>query len=278
MIDYDHKNRGILIIKGDVIVSIREKGIYGSLVKYCNKRGLFEFTWTNIGICTHPYIMNTTEKPNSYLVQNVYDVLENKMIAEFMWVNINKSLLDLEAQAGDRIQANYYAEKYRLGKEYHPLNTIRRPNKLYRLKWPTNMHIIGHEDIIDPLYKPVADLQTGISYKSFYEYTYKTDFCRGPVAKDLLLIQLIDSLNYVPIWLKLSTMKFKRIQPIKPVHQPRRGIKLPKDWKKYKKVCKLRDWNLYKHDKIRPNVMFLDTYNKLTKEQQKVLLNRVDPL
>lgn len=95
-------------------MSIREKGIYGSLVKYCDKRGLFEFTWTGEGICTHPYIHDVTKKPNSYLIENVYDVLENKLIAEYMWININKTLLDLEPQAGDRIQANYYAEKYRL--------------------------------------------------------------------------------------------------------------------------------------------------------------------
>ena len=96
-------------------MSIREKGIYGNLVKYCDKRGLFEFTWTNIGVCMHPYILNDiTKTPNSYLVENVYDVQTNEFIAEYMWLNVNKTLLDLEPQAGDRIQANYYAEKYRL--------------------------------------------------------------------------------------------------------------------------------------------------------------------
>lgn len=256
-------------------MSIREKGIYGNLVKYCDKRGLFEFTWTNIGVCTHPYIMNVTEEPNSYLVQNVYDVLENEFIAEYMWININKTLLDLEAQPGDRIQANYYSEKYRLGKEYHQLNTVRRPNSLYRLKWPTNAKIIGHEDITSILYKPVVDLQTGIEYKTFLEYTYRTDFCRSPVDKDLLLIQLIDSLNYIPIWLNLGTVKYKRIQPIKPVHQPRPGVKLPKDWKRYKKVCKLRQWNLYNSGNIRPNVMLQSVYDKTTKEQRDVLVNYI---
>lgn len=96
-------------------MSIREKGIYGSLIKYCNKRGLFEFTWTNIGVCIHPYILNDiTKTPNSYLIQDLYDVLEHKMIAEYAWININKTLLDLDPQPGDIIQANYYSEKYRL--------------------------------------------------------------------------------------------------------------------------------------------------------------------
>ena len=120
-------------------MALREKGIMGELIKYCNKRGLFEFTWTDIGICTHPYILNDiTKKPNSYLIQDLYDVLENKMIAEYAWININKTLLDLKAQPGDRIQANYYAEKYRLGKEYHALNTTRKHNKFHRLKLSTD--------------------------------------------------------------------------------------------------------------------------------------------
>lgn len=121
----------------------------------------------------------------------------------------------------------------------------------------------------------MVDLQTGIEYKTFLEYTYRTDFCRSPVDKDLLLIQLIDSLNYIPIWLKLGTMKYKRIQHIKPVHHIRRGVKLPKDWKRYKKVCKLRQWNLYKHGNVRPNVILKSIFDKTTKEQRRVLVNTV---
>ena len=256
-------------------MSIREKGIYGELIKYSNKRGLFEFTWTNIGICTHPYILNDiTKKPNSYLVADLYDVQTNEFIADYAWININKTLLDLQAQPGDRIQANYYAEKYRLGKEYHPLNTIRRPNNLYRLKYPTNAKIIGHEDIISPLDKPVMDLQTGQEYPSFYLYCENTPFHRSREDFELLLIQLVDSINYIPIWLKLGTVKYIRVN-IKPVHRPRRGVKLPKDWKAYKKICKLRQWHLYHHGNIRPNVMLQSVYDKTTQEQRRVLVNTV---
>ena len=49
-------------------MSIREKGIMGELIKYCNKRGLFEFTWTDIGICTHPYILNNTKDGDIYKI------------------------------------------------------------------------------------------------------------------------------------------------------------------------------------------------------------------
>ena len=259
-------------------MALREKGIMGELIKYCNKRGLFEFTWTDIGICTHPYILNDiTKKPNSYLVADLYDVEQHKMIAEYAFVNINKTLLDLDPQPGDRIQANYYAEKYRLGKEYHPLNTIRRPTNLYRIKWPTNAKIIGHEDIISPLDKPVMDLQTGHEYPNFYTYCENTPFHRNREDFELLLIQLIDSLNYIPIWLKLGTVKYIRVN-IKPVHQPRPGVKLPKDWKTYKKICKLRQWNLYHHGNIRPNVMFSHIFYEVTKEQRKILLRTEYPI
>ena len=252
--------------------SLVEKGILGELRKYCNERGIFRFTVTNVTSCTHPYVYDITKKPNSMLIANLYDVKQNIVIADYAWVNINKTLLDLELKPGDIVEASYYAEKYRAGKEYFPLNTIRRPNNFYRLKWINNAHIIGHEDIIDPLSKPVIDLQTGISYKSFYSYCEDTPFCRTKEDFELLVIQLIDSLHYIPIWLKLGTMRYKRVN-IKPVHRPRRGVKLPKDWKRYKKVCKLRQYNLYNSANIRPNIMFQYIYDKTTKEQRDVLVN-----
>lgn len=70
-------------------------------------------------------------------------------------------------------------------------------------------------------------------------------------------------------------MKYKRIQHIKPVHRPRRGVKLPKDWKRYKKVCKLRQYNLYNSGNIRPNVMLQSVFDKTTKEQREVLVNYI---
>lgn len=94
--------------------SLVEKGILGELRKYCNERGIFRFTVTNVTSCTHPYVYDITKKPNSMLIANLYDVKQNIVIADYAWVNINKTLLDLELKPGDIVEASYYAEKYRL--------------------------------------------------------------------------------------------------------------------------------------------------------------------
>lgn len=69
-------------------------------------------------------------------------------------------------------------------------------------------------------------------------------------------------------------MRYKRVN-IKPVHRPRPGVKLPKDWKRYKKVCKLRQYNLYNAGNIRPNVMLQSVFDKTTKEERDVLVNYI---
>lgn len=198
--------------------------------------GLLPGVFTGVHLYNQHYFINTYKNNQSLLFANIYDVNMNISVCPYMFLNYNKSWAKLDLKFGDVVQFKCYGELYRLGQRYHPLSTTRVTCNYYRLKYPTQVEVIGNMQIPHPLYeKPVFDLRELRTYKNFEDYAAATPFIKNPVDKELLFISLIDGMYPDKIWLN------------------RRG-------KCNTKNCK-------------PYVIYQDIYDKLTPEQQIELEN-----
>ena len=205
--------------------------IYPELSKYTNKKGSFIATVTNVRLnhC-HPYINSYRDTP-SMLLYNLYSIEDNEYIARYYWVNWNRSWEKANLKVGDIVEFNANSISYFTGREHHRLSVYRVTRQLYRLVYPSNIEVIGHEDIENPLEKPIINLRTVQQCDNITQY-YKTEHCINSEEQELLLIALIDAENI--------DLLINRNGNINCTSYP-------------------------------PLCMYVDTYDKLTQEQQQTI-------
>lgn len=120
------------------------------------------------------------------------------------------------------------------GREHHRLSVYRTIRQLWRLIYPTNIECIGHDNIISPLDKPIISLRTGEQFNNFAQYYNSLNI--KSISKEEYELRLITLIDGEEIDLLLN-----RNGRINTASYP-------------------------------PYCMFLDTFNKLTQEQQRVLI------
>ena len=121
------------------------------------------------------------------------------------------------------------------GREQHRLSVYRTIRQLWRLIYPTNIECIGFdENIVSPYNKPIISLRTGEVFDNFAQYYDSLNI--KSISKEeweLRVIALIDAEN-----IELLLNRNGRINTAS-----------------YPPLC-----------------MYVDTFNKLTKEQQLALM------
>lgn len=124
------------------------------------------------------------------------------------------------------------------GREHHRLSVYRTIRQLWRLIYPTNIECIGFdENIVSPLEKPIISLRTGEVFDNFAQYYNSLNI--KSISKEeyeLRVIALVDAEN-----IELLLNRNGRI-----------------NCNSYPPLC-----------------MLLDTFNKLTKEQQLALMPNI---
>lgn len=243
--------------------------IYKRLKNYVTTQGVFRATFTGVSTSFHPYI--NSEEYRSLLFKDLFDYSKRNpvKIADWYWMNDNIPWQKTQLEAGDYVQFQAEGDKHRIGSEGHPFNTIRYINTIYRLKRPYNIIKLGKvEGNVSPLQLPVIDLESGEEYNTFDEYCKGLKYFITDREKEKRLVMMIESINYIPLWINLSKTKYIRVPKLPRPFYP---LEL-----KGKKLRYAPIWTYKTYSNVKPLIMFLDTYNKLTKEQQKVLLNRIE--
>ena len=227
--------------------------------------GVFRATFSGVSTLFHPYI--NSEQYRSLLFKDLFDYSKKTpvKIADWFWMNDNIPWQKTQLEAGNYVQFQAEGDKNRIGSEGHPFNTIRYINTIYRLKRPYNIIKLGKvEGNVSPLQLPIIDLESGAEYNTFDEYCKGLHYFINDVEKEKRLVMLIESINYMPLWINLSKTKYIRVHKLPRPFYPLelKGKKL-----KYAPI-----WTYKTYSNVKPLIMFLDTYNKLTKEQRRVLV------
>ena len=121
------------------------------------------------------------------------------------------------------------------GREQHRLSVYRTIRQLWRLVYPTNIELIGFdENIVSPYNKPIISLRTGEQFDNFPDYYNSLDISSNSREEwELRLIALIDG--------EQIDLLLNRNGNINTASYP-------------------------------PYCMYLDTFNKLSQEQQLSLM------
>lgn len=240
--------------------------IYKRLKNYVNTPGVFRATFSGVSTYFHPYI--NSEEYRSLIFKDLWDYSKRTpvKIADWFWMNDNIPWQNTELEPGDYVQFQAEGDKHRIGSEGHLFNTIRYINTIYRLKRPYNIIKLGKiEGNVSPLELPIIDLESNNTYNTFDEYCKGLHYHINDLEREKRLVMLIESINYMPLWINLSKTKYIRVHKLPRPYYPGelKGKKL-----KYSPI-----WTYKTYSNVKPLIMFLDTYNKLTKEQQEVLIN-----
>lgn len=177
-----------------------------------------------------------------------------------------------QLEAGDYVQFQATGDKHRIGSEAHPFNTLRFINTIYRLKRPYNILKLGKvEGNVSPLELPIIDLEShniNNTYNNFEEYCKGLDYFITDREKEKRLVMLIESINYIPLWINLSKTKYIRVHKLPRPYYPGelKGKKL-----RYAPI-----WTYKTYSNVKPLIMFKSVFDSATPEQQKVLLNRIE--
>lgn len=247
--------------------------IYKRLKNYVNTPGVFRATFSGVSTMFHPYI--NSEEYRSLIFKDLWDYSKRNpvKIADWYWLNDNIPWQKMDLEAGDYVQFQAEGDKHRIGSEGHPFNTIRYINTIYRLKRPFNIIKLGKKDIVSPLQLPIIDLESGASantYNTFDEYCKGLKYFINDVEKEKRIVMLIESINYMPLWINLSKTKYIRVPKLPRPFYPGelKGKKL-----KYAPI-----WTYKTYSNVKPLIMFKSVFDAATPEQQKILLNRTVPL
>ena len=121
------------------------------------------------------------------------------------------------------------------GREQHRLSVYRTIRQLWRLVYPTNIELIGFdENIVSPYNKPIISLRTGEQFDNFPDYYNSLDISSNSREEwELRLIALIDG--------EQIDLLLNRNGNINTASYP-------------------------------PYCMYMDTFNKLSQEQQLSLM------
>ena len=149
-------------------------------------------------------------------------------------MNWNRSWEKQHPKPGDIFEFTANSCSYRTGREHHRLSVYRTIRELWRLVYPANIECIGHDDIISPLDKQVINLRTGEEFDNFAQY-YNSLGIKS-ISKEEWELRLIALIDGEQIDLLLN-----RNGRINCTNYP-------------------------------PLCMYLDTFNKLTKDQQLALM------
>lgn len=243
--------------------------IYKRLKNYVTTPGVFRATFTGVSTSFHPYI--NSEEYRSLLFKDLFDYSKRTpvKIADWFWMNDNIPWQKTQLEAGDYVQFQAEGDKHRIGSEGHPFNTIRYINTIYRLKRPYNIIKLGKvEGNVSPLQLPVIDLESGGEYNTFEEYCKGLKYFITDREKEKRLVMLIESINYIPLWLNLSKTKYIRVHKLPRPYYP---LEL-----KGKKLRYSHIWTYKTYSNVKPLLMFKSVFDSATPEQQKVLLNRIE--
>lgn len=172
----------------------KNEGVYTDLRAYTEQRGTFICRYTGVQLhYVHPYILNT--QGQSLLFQDVFDVNKNEHIADYVWLNANRSWAKMNLQPGDIVKFECGATLIRYGREYHVCNYYRPIRNLFRLVYPRKIELLQRTTEIynGPLYdRKVIDLRTGVEYGNFFNYTNAKNIHFDEWVEKLI-IQLIDA-------------------------------------------------------------------------------------
>ena len=182
----------------------------------------------------HPFI-NSYKGTPSILIQDLYSIEDNEYISRYYWLNWNQSWAKQNPKPGQIFEFSANSISYFTAREQHRLSVYRTIRQLWRLVYPTNIECIGFdENIVSPLDKPIISLRTGEQFNNFAQY-YNSLGIKS-ISKEeweLRVIALIDAEN-----IELLLNRNGRI-----------------NCTSYPPLC-----------------MLLDTFNKLTQEQQLALM------
>lgn len=169
-----------------------------------------------------------------------------------------------QLEAGDYVQFQAEGDKHRIGSEGHLFNTIRYINTIYRLKRPYNILKLGKvEGNVSPLQLPIIDLESGEEYNTFDEYCKGLKYFITDKEKEKRLVMMIESINYIPLWINLSKTKYIRVPKLPRPYYPGEL----KDKKlKYSPI-----WTYKTYSNVKPLLMFKSVFDSATPEQQEVL-------
>lgn len=239
--------------------------IYKRLKNYVTSPGVFRATYSGVSTMFHPYI--NSEQYRSLLFKDLFDYSKKTpiKIADWFWMNDNIPWQSANLEAGDYVQFQAEGDKHRIGSEGHLFNTIRYINTIYRLKRPYNIIKLGKvEGNVSPLQLSIIDLESAEEYNTFDEYCKGLKYYINDLEREKRLVMLIESINYMPLWINLSKTKYIRFHKLPRPYYPLelKGKKL-----KYSPI-----WTYKTYSNVKPLIMFLNTYNELTKEQRRVLV------
>ena len=245
--------------------------IYKRLKNYVNTPGVFRATFSGVSTMFHPYI--NSEEYRSLIFKDLFDYSKKTpvKIADWYFMNDNIPWQKTNLEAGDYVQFQAEGDKHRIGSEGHPFNTIRYINTIFRLKRPYNIIKLGKvEGNVSPLELPIIDLESGEEYDTFRQYCDGLNYYINDREKEKRLVMLIESINYIPLWINLSKTKYIRIHLSGRPYYPSelKGKKL-----RYAPI-----WTYKTYSNIKPLIIFKSVFDAATPEQQKVLLNRAVPL
>lgn len=182
----------------------------------------------------HPYI-NSYKGTPSMLMQDLYSIEDNEYISRYYFLNWNRSWAKQKPKIGQIYEFNANSISYFTAREQHRLSVYRTIRQLWRLIYPTNIECIGFdENIVSPYNKPIISLRTGEVFNNFAQYYNSLNI--KSISKEeweLRVIALIDAENI--------ELLLNRNGNINTASYP-------------------------------PYCMYLDTFNKLTQEQQLALM------
>lgn len=209
--------------------------MYDILAKYINKKGSFIATYTGVHLeHVHPYI-NSYKGTPSILMQDLYSVEDNEYISRYYFLNWNRSWAKQNPKPGQIFEFNANSISYFTGREHHRLSVYRTIRQLWRLIYPSNIECIGFdENIVSPLEKPIISLRTGEEFNNFAQYYNSLNI--KSISKEEWELRLIALIDGEQIDLLLN-----RSGRINCTSYP-------------------------------PYCMYMDTFNKLTQEQQLALM------
>ena len=193
-------------------MALREREIYAELRPYSEHKAHCRAVYTGVKCYMHPYMNGQFE---SLLFQDLVLLEgEGKYVAQYFWMNNNSTFTKLDIKQGDIIDFMAYGEKYKFT-ESHPLNPMRVPRVIYRLKYPSAVSIIGKCEVPNPIKDlPVVDLNTGVEYSSYCEYAKYSPFTNYSEGFSLGIIQLVDGINWDMIWInRAGQLNCKNCKP-----------------------------------------------------------------
>lgn len=168
-------------------------------------------------------------------MQDLYSIEDNEYISRYYWLNWNRSWAKQNPKPGQIFEFNANSISYFTAREQHRLSVYRTIRQLWRLVYPTNIECIGFdENIVSPYNKQIINLRTGEQFDNFPDYYNSLDISSNSREEwELRVIALVDAEN-----IELLLNRNGRINT-----------------SDYPPLC-----------------MLLDTFNKLTQEQQLALM------